>query len=149
MILKSTEEVMRAYLIAFLTSIFVMAGTFSVMAANQIFNTINQSTPLNTMQSMMDAIKDCHRDDITRCRELRRLCHPEGDNDVWKICSIALADETEREEIFNFVTSLSLGAEVTNGDLAIVHFTFGIASQRRHEYMKMLFFNGKWHLESF
>ena len=69
----------RFVLVIFTLNLFNVSQAFS---ANEIFNSMHQDTPLRTMQSMIDGIKDCDNGDISRCREFRILCDPNGDNDV-------------------------------------------------------------------
>ena len=101
------------------------------------------------MQSMIDGIKDCKNGDISRCRELRTLCDPSGDNDVWMICGMANASTDEKQEIYSFGNSISLGAEIINDTNGLVHFTFGYDDIRKHEYMRLVLDNGKWLISSF
>ena len=136
----------RFVLVIFTLNLFSVSQAFS---ANEIFNSMHQDTPLRTMQSMIDGIKDCKNGDISRCRELRTLCHPKGDNDVWMICGMANASQEEKQEIYNFGATISLGAEVINNPHGLVHFTFGDSENRRHEYMHLVLDDGKWFISSF
>jgi hypothetical protein len=137
----------RFVLVIFTLNLFSVSQAFS---ANEIFNSMHQDTPLRTMQSMIDGIKDCKNGDISRCRELRTLCHPKGDNDVWMICGMANASTDEKQEIYSFGASISLGAEIINDSDGLVHFTFGIkVDNRRHEYMHLVLEDGKWFISSF
>jgi len=140
---------MRPYklvLVIFTLNLFSVSQAFS---ASEIFNSMHQDTPLRTMQSMIDGIKDCKKGDKSRCRELRTLCHPKGDNDVWMICGMANASTDEKQEIYSFGASISLGAEILNDSYGLVHFTFGNKDNRRHEYMQLVLENGKWFLGQF
>ena len=140
---------MRPYklvLVIFALNLFSVSQAFS---ANEIFNSMHQDTPLRTMQSMIDGIKDCDNGDIARCRELRTLCDPNGDNDVWMVCGMANASLEEKQEIYNFGATISLGAEIINNTHGLVHFTFGIKDDRKHEYMHLVLDDGKWFISSF
>ena len=136
----------RFVLVIFTLNFFHASHAFS---ANEIFNSMHQDTPLRTMQSMIDGIKDCDNGDIARCRELRTLCDPNGDNDVWMICGMANASPEDKQEIYNFGATISLGAEIINNTHGLVHFTFGINDDRRHEYMHLILDDGMWFISSF
>jgi hypothetical protein len=136
----------RFVLVIFTLNFFHASHAFS---ANELFNSMHQDTPLRTMQSMIDGIKDCKNGDISRCRELRTLCDPSGDNDVWMICGMANASTDEKQEIYSFGNSISLGAEIINDTNGLVHFTFGYDDIRKHEYMRLVLDKGKWLISSF
>ena len=136
----------RFGLVILTLNFFHVSQAFS---ANELFNSMHQDTPLRTMQSMIDGIKDCKNGDISRCRELRTLCVPSGDNDVWMICGMANASKDEKQEIYSFGSSVSLGAEIINDNNGLVHFTFGKNDKRKHEYMHLVLDDGKWFISSF
>jgi len=136
----------RFVLVIFTLNFFHASHAFS---ANELFNSMHQDTPLRTMQSMIDGIKDCKNGDISRCRELRTLCDPSGDNDVWMICGMANASTDEKQEIYSFGNSISLGAEIINDNDGLVHFTYGYDDIRKHEYMRLVLDSGKWLISSF
>jgi len=65
------------------------------------------------------------------------------------ICGMANASTDEKQEIYSFGASISLGAEIINDSYGLVHFTFGNNDNRRHEYMQLVLENGKWFLGQF
>lgn len=151
---------MRLNKYIFYLAIFLSA---SPLAANNLFETPNQSRPLFVMDSLISAIKACYHnsqsygttEDQERCYNINQFCNGlNGDNDTVKnICGLYYQENDERLELFyDWATSISLGAELIDGDTAIVHFTFevpGGEGQRRNEYMHMKRFDGKWYLTSF
>ena len=118
--------------------------------ANTLFETPNQASPLNTMQSMLDIGRGCVNGSKDSCRYLTGLCDVDGDSDVWNICLIGGADEETKQIYGKFFRSISIGASTDNGDAALVHFMFKDADGAwLHEYMRMRLIDGKWFLDSF
>jgi hypothetical protein len=118
--------------------------------ANDLFETPNQASPLNTMQSMLDMGTGCVNGSDDSCRYLTGLCDVDGDSDVWKICLIGGADEATKRSARRFFRSISIGAATENGDAALVHFMFKEPDDAwLHEYMRMRLIDGKWVLNSF
>lgn len=129
-------------------ALFIGLGATSV-TANQLFKENNQDSPLKTMQSMMDAVHYCGSGEKDRCRDLAQLCHSDGDNDVWSICYMGTYTKEKQKEYSEFWGSVSLGAELINGNRAMVHFMFEWEDTWHKEYMKLGLENGKWYLSSF
>ena len=137
--------------IANLYLLFLLGLSWQV-GASGLFVNINQATPLNTMQSMIDAVRHCGQGKRNRCKQLTTLCHTENsDGDVYQLCGMMYASDEDKKLVKDFVYSISLGAEIVNGDYALVHFTFVSEERGRrlHEYMTLYREGGKWYLSSF
>ena len=65
------------------------------------------------------------------------------------VCGMANASPEEKQEIYNFGATISLGAKIINNKHGLVHFTFGIKDDRGHEYMHLVLEYGKWFISSF
>jgi hypothetical protein len=145
---------------AFILAIFSSAMPLS---ANNLFEIPNQTRPLFVMDSLISAIRSCYYNsqsygtavDRERCFSINQFCNGlNGDGDTVKmICGLYYQEDKERLQLFyDWATSISLGAELIDGDTAIVHFTYEIPEEegrRNNEYMHMTRFDGKWYLTSF
>ena len=116
--------------------------------ASTLFDKPIQTSPLATMQSMIDLGRDCVTGSRESCRSLTKLCDEDGDSDVWNICYIGGAEDKVKEYADEYFSGISIGAAVENGDRAIVHYMFNIEDEWRHEYMNMRLIDGKWFLNS-
>lgn len=151
---------MRLGKYVFILSVFLSAAP---LAANNLFSDPNQSRPLFVMDSLISAIQSCYynsqsggtSEDRERCFNINQFCNGlNGDNDtVRMICGLYYQENEERLTLlYNWANSISLGAELIDGDAAIVHFTYEIPEEegrRNNEYMHMTRFDGKWYLTSF
>lgn len=89
---------MRAFRFVLVILSLNLFHVFQAFSANRLFASTHQDTPLRTMQSMIDGILDCQDGDISRCRELRTLCEPNGENCVWLICDMANASTDKNKK---------------------------------------------------
>ena len=140
-------------IIYFIFIVFINTGTS--YAANSLFSEFHQDTPIRTMQSMIDGVRFCFRsenplDEIPiKCSDLRNLCDQQGDGDVWDICGMEKKDENFKKILYDFAVSISLGAEIIDGEYAIVYFSFENDGMRIQEQMFLTLIRGNWYLSSF
>ena len=140
-------------IIYFIFIVFINTGTS--YAANSLFSEFHQDTPIRTMQSMIDGVRFCFRsenplDEVPiKCSDLRNLCDQQGDGDVWDICLMEKKDEKDKKMLHDFASSIQLGAEVIDGEYAIVYFSFESDEKRIHEQMILRLIRGNWFLSSF
>lgn len=136
--------------------------SYSQAGFNTMYDTPNQTRPIFVMDSLISVIKSCYAvadgwgsdNDEQNCYNINKFCNGlKGDEDTVKlICGFYYREKDDPflEEIYKWANSVYLGAELIDGDRAIVHFTFeGSDGKRHNEYMNMLKDGDKWYLNSF